>query len=178
MPATIPAHTEDIFTISRTFEVPIEVLFEMWTKPEHMTQWMAPKGFQMELFVSDIRAGGKTFYRMWGAGIEMFGRSEFLKVNRPSLMTYKQQFCDKDENISRHPLAPIWPETMLTQVDFVPESPNQTRLTITWKPAGNVTEEELAAFIAERPGMTRGWTGSLDKLEDYSLQRSGKIQAG
>jgi hypothetical protein len=32
---------------------------------------------------------------------------------------------------------------------------------------GNVTQEELAAFVNARAGMTQGWTGSFDKLEAY-----------
>ncbi len=161
------ANGKEVFVINRSFAVPIDGMFDMWAKPEHMTQWMAPKGFQMELFVGDVRTGGKTFYKMWGHGIEMYGRAQFLKVEKPNLLVYTQQFCDKDENISRHPMAPVWPETMLTRVDFAAEGDAHTRVTITWEPTGNVTDTELQAFIAARGGMTMGWTGSFDKLEDY-----------
>lgn len=161
------ANSKEVFVINRSFAAPIDVIFDMWSKPEHMTQWMAPKGFQMELFVGDVRTGGKTFYKMWSGGIEMYGRAQFLTVERPNFLVYTQQFCDKDENISRHPMAPVWPETMLTRVDFAAEDAGHTRVTITWEPTGNVTDAELQAFIAERRGMTMGWTGSFDKLEDY-----------
>lgn len=158
---------KDVFVINRTFNAPIDTLFDMWTTPDHMTNWMAPKGFQMELMVGDIRDGGRTFYKMWGSGFEMFGRSQFRQIVKPGLIVYTQQFCDKNENISRHPMAPVWPETMLTRIDFTPEDQDHTRITITWEPDQPVTKDELAAFIKERSGMTRGWTGSLDKLEDY-----------
>lgn len=165
---------KEVFVINRSFAVPVDVLFDMWTNPDHMKQWMAPKGFQMELMVGDIREGGRTFYRMWGSGIEMFGRSQFLEIVKPALIVYTQQFCDKNENISRHPLAPIWPETMHTRIEFTPEDKGHTRLTITWEPHSGVTADELAAFIKERGGMTRGWTGSLDKLEDYCSENAAK----
>lgn len=165
---------KEIFVINRTFAAPINALFEMWTNPDHMKQWMAPKGFQMELMVGDIREGGRTFYRMWGSGVEMFGRSQFLKIVKPNLIIYTQQFCDKDENISRHPFAPVWPETMLTHIEFSAEDEHHTRLTITWEPHNSVTPGELGAFIKERSGMTRGWTGSLDKLEDYCSENAAK----
>ena len=80
-------------------------------------------------------------------------------------MVYTQQFCDADGNISRHPMAPTWPETMLSIVEFTEEGVNQTRVTVTWEPYSAVTAEELQAFIKERAGMTMGWTGSFDKLE-------------
>lgn len=174
MSAVNPGNDQRVFTISRAFGVPIGAMFGMWTTPEHMTQWMAPAGFQMELYVSDIQPGGRTFYRMWGAGIEMFGRSEFLKVKAPNLIIYKQQFCDKDEKMFKHPLAPVWPETMLLRIEFLSEDKDHTRLTITCEPTGRVTEEERIAFIAEHQGMARGWTGSLDKLESYCSQCLGK----
>jgi len=41
---------------------------------------------------------------------------------------------------------------MLTLVELTEEGPDQTRVTITWKPFGNVTPEELATFIQGRDG--------------------------
>ena len=38
-------------------------------------------------------------------------------------------------------------------------------MTISWEPYGPTTEEELNFFINERGGMTKGWTGSFDKLD-------------
>jgi hypothetical protein len=80
---------------------------------------------------------------------------------------YTQQFCDEKENISRHPLAPTWPETMITHVEFSEEDENQTRITVTWEVYGKATKEELEVFLASRAGMNQGWTGSFDKFENY-----------
>jgi len=55
---------------------------------------------------------------------------------------------------------------MLTIVEFVPEAPDATRVTVTWEPYGPATAEEIATFAKARGGMTMGWTGSFDKLED------------
>jgi uncharacterized protein YndB with AHSA1/START domain len=54
---------------------------------------------------------------------------------------------------------------MRTTVTFAAESPERTRVRITWEPDGAFTPLELATFIKARGGMTQGWTGSLDKLE-------------
>lgn len=56
---------------------------------------------------------------------------------------------------------------MLTTVKLTAEGPERTRVTITWELVGNVTPEELETFIKGRSGMTQGWTGSFDKLEEY-----------
>ena len=43
---------------------------------------------------------------------------------------------------------------------------------MTWEPYGDFTRDELEVFIKARGGMTLGWTGSFDKLEDYLLAQS------
>lgn len=154
------------FVINRTFDVPMALMFEMWTNPKHVSQWLPPTGMTMEFIRSDIKPGGSTFYFMSGGDIKMYGRTKYLEIQQPNHIVYTQQFCDENENISRHPLAPTWPETMLTTVDLTEEGPEQTRVTVTWEVYGNVTPEELKAFVKEKPGMTQGWTGSFDKLED------------
>jgi len=156
------------FVINRSFEAPIAVMFQMWTDPQHFANWLPPTGFTMQFLRADIRPGGSTFYSMTnGAGVEMYGRAEYLAIEKPRRLVYTQQFCDQDGNISRHPLAPTWPETMLTVVELTEEGPDQTRVTVTWEPHGKATPEELATFIQGRSGMTQGWTGSFDKLEAY-----------
>jgi uncharacterized protein YndB with AHSA1/START domain len=98
------------FVINRSFDVPLEVMFEMWTNPKHFSQWLPPTGFQMEFIRADIQTGGSTFYFMTNNnGVDMYGRAEYIKIDRPDTIVYTQQFCDKDENVSRHPMAPIWP---------------------------------------------------------------------
>lgn len=156
------------FFINRSFNAPIEKVFEMWTNPKHFSQWLAPTGFKMEFLKADIKEKGQTLYFMSnGAGVDMYGRAEYIEINKPHRIVYTQQFCEKDGKVSRHPHAPTWPETMLTTVTLTEEGPEQTRVTVCWEVFGNATAEEVATFVKERGGMTQGWTGSFDKLEDY-----------
>ncbi len=155
------------FVINRTFEAPINMVFDAWAKPEQFAQWLGPKGMSMQFLRADIKPGGSTFYKMTnGADLTMYGKAEYLEINRPNLIVYTQQFCDENEKMSRHPLMPTWPATMLTTVQFNEEFPNETRVTLTWEIHGPATPAELAAFIKEKGGMTQGWTGSFDKLDD------------
>ncbi len=166
----VESSKKEIFVINRSFNTSIENMYEMWTNPEHFSKWLAPTGFNMTFIRSDIRPGGSTFYYMDGAGPKMYGRANYLEMKKPTRLKYTQEFCDEKENLSRHPMAPTWPATMMTTVDFTAESPAETRVTITWEVVGNYTKEELDTFIAGKGGMTQGWTGSFDKLEVY-LQR-------
>lgn len=159
------------FVINRSFDVPLETMFEMWTKPAHFSQWLAPTGFEMQFIRCNIASGGSSFYVMSGStGVKMYGRADYLKIEKPNLLVYTQQFCDENEKISRHPMAPSWPETMLTIVQLTAEGADQTRVTVTWAPHGAVTPAELETFVKARAGMTQGWTGSFDKLEEYLMR--------
>jgi uncharacterized protein YndB with AHSA1/START domain len=155
------------FVITRSFNAPQDLMFDVWTDPKHLTQWLPPSGFEMQLIRSDIKPGGSIFYLMTGNNLKMYGRAEYLKIEKPSHLVYIQQFCDENEKVSRHPMAPTWPETMLTTVDLAAEGSEQTRVTVTWEPYGSTTPEELETFVKEKSGMTQGWTGSFDKLESY-----------
>jgi uncharacterized protein YndB with AHSA1/START domain len=158
------------FVIARSFDVPIETMFQMWTDPKHVSKWLSPTGMEMEFLHADIRPGGRSLYMMSGGGMKMYGRAEYLEIQKPDRVTYTQQFCDEKENVSRHPMAPTWPETMLTTVTMAAESPDRTRVTVSWEPTGTVSREELETFIKMKGGMTQGWTGSFDKLEAYLTQ--------
>ena len=159
------------FVINRSFDAPLEVVFEMWTNSKHVSQWLPRAGFEMQFVRSDIKAGGSTFYFMTGNGLKMYGRAEYLKIEKPNSIVYTQQFCDENEKVSRHPMAPNWPESMLTTVQFAAEGPNQTRVTVTWEPYGPTTPEELETFIKSKGAMTQGWTGSFDKLDAHVANR-------
>jgi uncharacterized protein YndB with AHSA1/START domain len=162
---------KDKFVINRSFDVPLATMFEMWTDPKHFSQWLPPTGFTMRFIKCDIKPGGSTFYVMTGANnMTMYGRADYLAIEKPHRIVYTQQFCDEHEKVTRHPMSPTWPETMLTTVQLAAEGPDCTRVTITWEPYGKTTPEERDTFNKAKGGMTQGWTGSLDKLEEYLPQ--------
>jgi uncharacterized protein YndB with AHSA1/START domain len=160
--------TTDKFVINRSFQAPIDKMFQLWTDPKHFSQWLPPTGMTMKFINVDIKPGGSGFYEMSGAnGLKMYGKINYLEINKPDRLVYTQVFCDEKQNITRHPLAPTWPETMLTTINLTEEDANTTRVTVTWEVYGEATAAERATFNKEKAGMTQGWTGSFDKLDDY-----------
>ncbi len=159
---------EEKFIINRSFDAPIEKMFELWTNPKHLEKWVPPTGFNMSYINADIKPGGSSFYVMSNdAGVKMYGKAHYKEIKKFDRIVYTQNFCDENGNISRHPMAPTWPETMLTTITLAEESPDETRVTITWEVVGDVSREEMETFTNSKSGMNMGWTGSLDKLEDY-----------
>lgn len=164
--------SKEKFVINRSFDAPIALMYDVWSNPNHISKWLPPTGFQMEYLQTDIRPGGSSFYMMTnGAGVTMYGKAHYLELQKPNRIVYTQEFSDSNGNLSRHPHAPTWPAVMKTVVTLSEEDSSRTRVTIEWEPFGTTTSEELQTFINGRSGMTQGWTGSFDKLEDYLLQQ-------
>ncbi|MFO6421245.1 SRPBCC domain-containing protein [Hylemonella sp. W303a] len=161
------------FFISRSFKAPIARVFEMWRDPQHLAKWMAPRGASMTVR-GDIAPGKSLYSTMKGEHGTMHGRATYREVSPPitsevhaeqARIVYEQQFTDEQGQVARHPMAPTWPETLLTTVTFVEEWSNETRVTIEWEPL-EASEGEIQTFVDARSGMTAGWTSSLDQFEE------------
>ncbi|AUN97388.1 hypothetical protein DOM21_14525 [Bacteriovorax stolpii] len=156
------------FVINRTFEAPIALVFDMFTKPEHFTKWLAPTGMDMVYLKNDIKVGDYTICKMSDAqGFTLYNKAQYKEITQPNRIVYTQEFCDEKGNITKAPFDPNWPTTMQTTVTLIEENPTLTRVTVSWELVGDFTQIELETFIKEKGGMTVGWTGSFDKLEEY-----------
>jgi len=70
-------HGAEIYVINRSFEVDTQRMFEAWSNPKKLAQWLAPAGFEMEFIHADLTSGGSSFYCMKNAaGAKMHGRAE------------------------------------------------------------------------------------------------------
>lgn len=165
------------FVINRSFDAPVDRVFEMWTDPEHLARWLPPDGFEMEYRRAEIREGGSCFFQMKNqAGVAFCGLFLYREITRPQRIVYEQRFCDDAENITRHPGMPVFPNAFLVSVLFVAEDVDATRVTVTFEPEGAFSAEELQAFLQARMGMTQGWNGSFDKLEAMLVERMESVR--
>lgn len=159
------------FVINRTFAVDIDTMFSAWTDPKQLVAWSGPVGAQTEYISVDIKTGGKAFYRMPFGDIVIYGKVHYLEVKCPDRLVYVQQFANKDGSPGRHPMAPMWPQSMLTTITFSEEEDGQTRVTLEWEVTDKWTQEEIDTFISGRKSMSQGWSGSFDKLDEYLESR-------
>jgi len=51
-------------SINRTFNAPLTLVWEAWTKPEHIIHWWGPKGIETKIIEHDFKVGGKWHYEM------------------------------------------------------------------------------------------------------------------
>lgn len=160
-------HQKKVFFLNRVFEAPISKVFEMFTVPAHIEKWQPPTGFTMKIIKGNVAVDESVFYEMGNDEFKFFGRSTYEKIQKPELISFYQEFCNERGETVKHPGAPVWPARWLTTVMFTREEENLTRLTLRSEIVDDHTSEELIAFMNERGGMTQGWNGSLDRLEEY-----------
>lgn len=154
------------FVISRTFDVPRELMWKAWTESDRMAQWFGPKGVTVFHSNNDLRPGGVYHYAMRGAdGSVMWGKWVYREIVPPQRLVWVNSFSDEKGGVTRHPMMADWPLEMLTTVTF-DEVAGGTSVTVRWIPL-NATEAEINVFEAGRNGMEMGWTGTFEQLAAY-----------
>lgn len=51
-------------TLKRTFSAPVKLVWEAWTRPEHIANWWGPKGMKTRVIRHDFQVGGEWEYVM------------------------------------------------------------------------------------------------------------------
>ena len=84
-PAAIEFPNELEIVITREFEAPIRLVFDVFTKPEHMRNTIAPFGEEVTECSVDLRVGGEYHYVfLTNDGMPMSFRGTFLEVEPPN----------------------------------------------------------------------------------------------
>jgi len=74
---------------SRVFDAPRELVWEVWTNPQHVVNWWGPRGFTTTIEVMDVRPGGVWKHVMRGPnGVEYPNQSIFQEVVKPERIVY------------------------------------------------------------------------------------------
>jgi uncharacterized protein YndB with AHSA1/START domain len=82
---------EPLMRLSRHFDARRELVWDCFTKPEHVARWWGPRKYAITVVEFDVRAGGKWRVRHSdGTGtIEFFG--EYREVVKPERLS--RTFC-------------------------------------------------------------------------------------
>lgn len=156
------------FTISRTLNAPQALVWEVYTKSEHLMQWWGPKGLKMIHASVDLRPGGLFHYGMVAPdGTEMWGRFVYKEINPISNLSFVVSFSDKEGGIGRHPMAPTWPAELMNFVEFSEEN-GKTTVKLTGYPI-NCSDDEAQLFYDNFASMQGGFNGTFDQLDAYLL---------
>lgn len=67
--------------MTHTFKASIELVWEVWTNPEHIANWWGPNGFTNTIDKMDVREGGEWTFTMHGPdGTNFPNRSVFKEI--------------------------------------------------------------------------------------------------
>jgi len=143
---TTPNDTEIVIT--RIFNAPRQLVFDAWTKPEHVTKWMlGPPGWTMPVCNIDLRVGGRwdfTYRRDDGTEISMGG--VYREIEPPARL------------VSTESWGGDWADTQNTLL--LTEEDGKTKLHSTM-----LYPNKEARDAALQTGMTDGMDISYDRLD-------------
>lgn len=87
--------------LSRVIAAPRELVFKVWTDPQHLPMWFGPEGFKVETHEIDIRVGGQWRFVFVGPdGTRYDNRMVFLKIEPPRLLEMNHG-ADTDDDPNR-----------------------------------------------------------------------------
>jgi len=141
----------DKLTIKRSYNAPIDVVWEAWADPVRAKEWWGPRGFTAPVVELDERPGGKWRAKMVAPdGTELWQHGVYREIVPKKRIVYTFIWDQEPDH------------EMLVTVDF---SANGNKTEITFQQTGFKSD-------GEREGHKGGWNESFDRLGEY-LQQSG-----
>lgn len=151
--------TKDAIVIERTFDAPVDLVWQMWTDPEQFKQWYGPTGFSISVKNMDLSAGGKRMVGMTSpdGSMKMWTTGEHKEIVPNERLVYTESMSDEKGNL-------------MSAADMgMPEGyPTTTEVTVTLEDLGGRTKMIMthAGVPADSPGAS-GWNQAFDKLAEH-----------
>lgn len=144
--------SEKTVHITREFNAELSLVWDAFTKPELLDQWVAPKPWSSKTKYMNFEVGGKRFYAMVSPeGLERWSIQEYTSITPKTNFKMYNAFADIDEN----------PELPGSEWEYnFSEQNGITKVTIR---IYNESLERLERMIAM--GFKEGFTMSIDNLE-------------
>ena len=151
--------------ITRIFNAPRELVYKVWTEPEHIKNWWGPKPFTAPRCEVDLKPGGGYIYVMRSPdGQEFPVQGKFIEIVKNEKLVYTDDMYKQ---------ADFW-KAMIggkvgSDVDF---SAVQLIVTVTFEDEGARTKFTLITRFVTNGlrdamvgmQMAEGWTSSLEKF--------------
>jgi uncharacterized protein YndB with AHSA1/START domain len=151
MESTTSSTRDRELLISRTFNAPIDLVWEMWTKPEHITHWWGPDGFTTTIGKMEFRPGGEWNLVMHGPdGTDYPNESVFTEIIQHKRIAYEHLSDPK----------------FVTTVEFQDQG---DKTLITWQMLFHSAEQ--LEEVVRKYGAREGLKQNMQKLEWYLAAR-------
>ncbi|MEQ1874599.1 MAG: SRPBCC domain-containing protein [Ilumatobacteraceae bacterium] len=153
--------SENSVVIERSFNAPADLIWKMWTDPDHFKAWYGPRGATIPVAKLDVRVGGIRLVCMEmttpRGQMQMWFTGKHLVVAEPIRLNYTESMSDENGNVKS-------PSEM-----GMPEGhPTTTEVRVELQEADDRTEMILThiGIPSDSPGAI-GWNMAFDKLAIY-----------
>ena len=149
--------SKDAVVMERIFDAPVELIWQMWTQPEHFKKWYGPRGFTVPVAQMDVRVGGKRLVCMEmqkpDGSMKMWTTGEYIEVIPNQRLVYTESMADENGNVVTR-----------SENDY----PTTTEVTVLLEDLGKRTKMVMThAGVPADTGANAGWEQAFDKLADY-----------
>jgi uncharacterized protein YndB with AHSA1/START domain len=136
-------HTGRKLVLARVFAARRPLVFEAWTKPEHIAKWWGPRGFSLPSCEMDLRPGGVFRFVMRGPdGLDYPFEGTYDEVERPARLVFRGTIHEGVHVVTTVTFEDRGAETLVTVAQTYSAESDATR------------------------GAAEGWAQTLDKLGD------------
>ena len=145
--------------IERTLDAPADLVWQMWTDPEHFKGWYGPQGFSVPVAEMDMRVGGKRLVCMSSpdGSMKMWTTGEFVEIAPNVRLVYTESPSDENG-------VPVSPSAMGMPDGY----PASTTVTVELEDLGGRTRMVMThAGMPADSGAGGGWEQAFEKLADY-----------
>jgi uncharacterized protein YndB with AHSA1/START domain len=158
----------DKVVIERSFDAPVDLIWRMWTDPEHFKAWYGPDGATIPVATMDVRVGGTRQVCMEmqtpNGPMQMWFAGEYREVVENERLVYTEFMADEHGNV-------VSPADM-----GMPDGhPMTTEIRVELEDVDGVTKMVMTHVgIPEGSPGAAGWTMAFDKLAAYVTTRGDR----
>jgi len=160
--------SQDAVMIERSFDAPVDLIWQMWTDPEHFAAWYGPDGATIPVAKMDVRVGGTRLVSMEmqtpDGPMQMWFTGEYREVVENERLVYTESMSDENGNV-------LSPSDMGMPAGHL----TTTEVRVELEDVGGRTKMVMthAGVPGDSPGAA-GWTMALDKLAAHVEARSDR----
>lgn len=152
-------HAEQItapsLEIVRVFDAPRMLVYQMWSTPDHLSKWSAPKGYTIPAARTDFREGGSWYARMFAAdGTDHRVQGRYVEIVEGKRIVLTHAWLGESGKPG-----------------------HETLITIAFEDVGKKTKmtflQEGFDSIESRDGLAVGWNECFDQLGQHLAHMAG-----
>jgi uncharacterized protein YndB with AHSA1/START domain len=151
----------DAVLIERTLDAPADLIWQMWTDPEHFKAWYGPDGANIVVASMDVRVGGTRLVCMEmqtpNGAMRMWFTGEYREVVENKRLVYTESMSDEHGNV----LSP-------SDLGMPHGHPATTEIIVELEGVAGRTKMVMThvGVPEDSPGAA-GWTMAFDKLSRH-----------